>query len=283
MTDITVNSRLFGLKDVNVRMEDTGGEGRPVVLIHGWPLSGKAWINQIPALSSAGYRVITYDRRGFGLSDKPTSGYDYDTLADDLAELLDTLDLKQVTLVGFSMGGGEVARYIAKVGEERLKSVVFASAVTPMMMKNSDNPNGPLDAVTAEMMIAKLTADPIAFYDQFTKDFYSPHADGQIVVSEAIRQEALQLCKQADTQAAIAAMISFSSTDFRDDLKKITVPTLVMHGDVDGVVPFNGTGKFTHMAIPHSQLQLIKDGPHGVNVSHADEFNSTLISFLKNN
>ncbi len=281
MADISVNTKLLGLKDVKVHVEDTGGEGRPVVLIHGWPLSGKSWKYQVNAFREAGYRVVTYDRRGFGESDKPKSGYDYDTLAEDLAGLIDELGLTDVTLVGFSMGGGEVARYIAKYGEEKLHSVVFASAVTPMMMKTDDNPDGPLDKAKAAEMTEALTKDEDAFYDQFTKEFFSPHANLELSVTEDQRQEALALTKQADKTAALEAMQSFALTDFRDDITKVTVPTLVIHGDADGTVPYAGSGHRTHDAITQSELYVIDNGPHGINVSHADEFNEVLLSFLR--
>jgi len=281
MSEVTVNSRLLGLKDVNVHVDDHGGSGRPVILIHGWPLSGASWKNQVADLQAAGYRVITYDRRGFGQSDKPKTGYDYDTLAEDLNGLIEELDLHDVSIVGFSMGGGEVARYITKHGEDRLHSVVFAAAVPPMMIKTDDNPDGPLEKDLAAKMTAQLTENQDAFYDDFTKQFFSTNADGEhILVSEADRQEALNLCKQADKAAALEAMQSFAMTDFRDDLPNVTVPTLVIHGDADGTVPFEGSGQRTHEAIPHSELHVIAGGPHGINVSHVGEFNGKLIEFL---
>ena len=240
-----------------------------------------SWQQQVPVLHEAGYRVIIYDRRGFGRSDKPKTGYDYNTLTDDLAGLIDALDLQDVTLVGFSMGGGEVARYVSKQGEDRLHSVVFASAVTPMMINVPGNPDGPLTKSKAAQMTADLTKDAGAFYDQFTKEFLSPNADGNILVSEAQRQELLVLCKQADKAAALETMQAFGLTDFRDDLPKVTVPTLVIHGDADGVVPFEGSGKRTHEAIPQSELHIVAGGPHGINASNVDEFNTTLLNFLK--
>lgn len=281
MSEIKVNTQLLGLKDVKLHVQDHGGTGRPVILIHGWPLSGASWKEQVPALSQAGFRVITYDRRGFGNSDKPLTGYGYKTLAEDLSSLIEKLDLSDITLVGFSMGGGEVAQYIADYGESRLHSVVFASAVTPMMMNLPNNPEGPLEKAKATKMSMSLTADSDAFYDDFTKQFFSPNANGNILVSEAQRQEALALCKQASNVAALEAMQVFSLADFREDLKKISVPTLVLHGDADGIVPLQGSGARTHKAVAHSQLQLINGGPHGINVSHADEFNSKLIAFLQ--
>lgn len=281
MSEVTVNSRMLGLKDVNVHVDDHGGAGRPVILIHGWPLSGASWKNQIAAFTGAGYRVITYDRRGFGQSDKPKTGYDYDTLAEDLSGLIEAMDLHNVTIVGFSMGGGEAARYVTKYGEDRLHSIVFAAAVPPMMIKLDDNPDGPLEKSLAAQMTADLTKDQDSFYDDFTKQFFSTNADGEhILVSEADRQEALDLCKQADKAAALEAMQSFAMTDFRGDLPNITVPVLVIHGDADGTVPFEGSGKRTHEAIPHSELHVIAGGPHGINVSHTDEFNRVLLDFL---
>ncbi|WP_353649626.1 alpha/beta hydrolase [Nakamurella sp. A5-74] len=265
--------------DVALHVEDTGGAGRPVVLIHGWPLSGKSWKDQVPALTAAGHRVITYDRRGFGESDKPVTGYGYDTLTEDLQAVLEQLDLRDVTLVGFSMGGGEVARYVSKFGEERLHSVVFASAVPPFLMQGADNPDGPLTKAAAAKMEAGLLANRDTFFDGFTTEFFS--VDGVLKVSEAQRQEALELCALAAKPAAMECMASFGMTDFRDDLPKVTVPTLVIHGDGDGTVPFEGSGKRTHAAIPQSKLVVLHDAPHGCNVSHAAEFNAALVDFLK--
>lgn len=265
-------------ENVTLQVQDTGGTGRPVVLIHGWPLSGAAWEHQIPALSQSGYRAIAYDRRGFGQSDKPAGGYDYDTLSDDLDALITAHDLRDVTLVGFSMGGGEVARYIARHGEDRLHSVVFASAVPPYMMQTADNPEGPLTKDKAEDMEAALKADRAAFFDSFTKDFFT--ANGVLKVSEAERQKAIALCLQSDQTAALGCMGAFGTTDFRDDLTKITVPTLILHGDTDGIVPIEGSGDRTHRAVPQSERVVLTGAPHGCNVSHADAFNAALIGFL---
>ena len=266
------------LRDTKLHVDDTGGDGRPVVLIHGWPLSGESWSEQVPVFAAAGYRVITYDRRGFGRSDKPLLGYGYDVLTDDLHNLLVDLDLKNVTLVGFSMGGGEVARYFGKFGKERVRSVVFASAVPPFMLKTPGNPDGPLETAVAAKMTAGLAIHKDAFFDDFTTQFYS--ADGQLAVSEEQRQQALDLAGQASKAAALETMTSFAVTDFRDDLAKVTVPTLVIHGDSDATVPFEGSGRRTHEAIPGSELVLIAGGPHGVNVSHADEWNRAVLEFL---
>ena len=280
MTDVTVKNGL--LTSIDLHVEDSGGTGRPVVLIHGWPLSGESWSEQTGPLAEAGYRVITYDRRGFGASDKPkgigTSGYDYDTLTEDLHGLLEKLDLNDVTLVGFSMGGGEVARYASKYGNERVHSVVFAGAVPPFMAKSDDNPDGPLDEETAAIFEAGVKNSREKFFDQFATQFFS--ADGVLVVTEDQRQQALALEAQADHRAELGCLNAFGTTDFREDLKKITVPTLVIHGDSDGVVPLEGSGQRTHAAIPGSELVVVEGGPHGFNVSHAGEFNESLIAFL---
>lgn len=276
MTEITAHHGLF--KDTNLHVDDTGGPGRPVVLIHGWPLSGEAFQAQVPALQEAGYRVITYDRRGFGRSDKPRTGYTYDTLTEDLHALLEQLELDDVTLVGFSMGGGEVARYFSLYGAERLRSVVFASAVPPYLMQTGDNPEGPLTKDAATKMTADLTRDEDEFYDGFTGKFFS--VNGELKVTEQQRQDAFALCKQADKKAALACMAAFGGTDFRDDLPKVTVPALVLHGDGDAIVPFEGSGQRTHATLSGSELRVITGAPHGCNVSHSEEWNEALIQFL---
>lgn len=276
MSEIVAHHGLF--KNTKLHVDDVGGSGRPVVLIHGWPLSGESFSAQVPVLVDAGYRAVTYDRRGFGRSDKPSTGYTYDTLAEDLQALLTELDLRDVTLVGFSMGGGEVARYLSQYGPERIRSVVFASAVPPYLMHTPDNPDGPLDPDQAATMTAGLTADDGKFYDDFTTQFFS--VDGVLKVTEAQRQEALALALQADKKAALGCMAAFANTDFRDDLAKITVPTLVLHGDGDATVPFEGSGKRTHEAIAGSELHVIGGAPHGANVSHPAEWNAALLDFL---
>ncbi|RZA20506.1 MAG: alpha/beta hydrolase [Lysobacteraceae bacterium] len=264
---------------VRLHVEDSGGGGRPVVLIHGWPLSAEAWQPQVGALSKAGYRVIAYDRRGFGRSEKPTDGFDYDTLAADLARLLEERDLRDVTLVGFSMGGGEVARYVANHGQDRLRSIVFAAAVPPCLMKSADNPDGPLTPDKAKQKEAAFKADREAFFDGFTRIFFS--ANSVLKVSESQRQDAIALCRQSDPVAALGCMQAFATADFREDLAKVRVPTLVLHGDSDATVPFEGSGQRTHAAIPGSELVLLRDAPHGCNVSHADQFNAALLQFLQ--
>jgi pimeloyl-ACP methyl ester carboxylesterase len=263
---------------VRLYIEDSGGSGRPVVLIHGWPLSARAWESQVSALRAAGHRVVAYDRRGFGRSDKPASGYGYDTLADDLQRVLDQCGLQDVTLVGFSMGGGEVARYVSRCGESRLHSLVFAASVTPCLLHSPDNPDGPLTPEKAQAMRKSLEHDRHAFFDQFTMDFYSARGTSQ--ATEAQRRETIAQCEQSDPDAALACMDSFGTSDFREDLKLVTVPTLVIHGDADVIVPVEGSGLRTHRAVGHSTLVRVPGAPHGLNVSHARAFNDALLSFL---
>ncbi|EAP99343.1 BpoC_1 [Janibacter sp. HTCC2649] len=263
---------------ITVHHEDTGGEGRPVVLIHGWPLSGASWKDTIPALTGAGLRVITYDRRGFGQSEPAADGrYDYDALTADLAGLIERLDLRDVSLVGFSMGGGEVARYVGTHGEERLHSIAFAAAIPPWLLNSEDNPNGGLPRAEAEKMQAGLRADREGFLDEFLTNFFS--AAGELKVTEEQRAEAVALAARADLEAAATCIVSWLE-DFTEDLAKVTVPTLVIHGDSDAIVPIEVSGQRTHDQVPGSELVTVKDGPHGINTSHSDGFNAALVRFL---
>lgn len=264
-------------ENVELSYEDHG-EGKPVVLIHGWPLSGRSWEFQVPALVEAGYRAITYDRRGFGRSSQPWTGYDYDTFAADLDALLRHLDLKEATLVGFSMGGGEVARYIGRYGTGRVARAVFAAAVPPFLYKTKDNPDGGLDEATIARLQGGARKDRLAFLDDFSKGFFS--ARGKQAVSEQQRQYALQIAAFASPKGTLDCIAAFGRTDFRKDLEKITIPALVIHGDADAIVPFEVSGKRTHAAIRGSQLALIEGGPHGVNASHPEQFNKALLAFL---
>jgi non-heme chloroperoxidase len=254
------------------------GDGKPVVLIHGWPLSSRSWENQIPALIAAGHRVISYDRRGFGESSQPWRGYDYDTFAADLDALLQQLDLREVTLVGFSMGGGEVARYIGNYGTDRVAAAVFASAVPPYLYKSDDNPDGGLDDATLAQFEGGVISDRIAFLDVFTTTFFT--AGEQLLVSEPQRLYNRDIAAFASPKGTLDCIAAFGRTDFREDLAKVTVPTLVIHGDSDAVVPFEVSGRRTHETIEGSTLVVIEGGPHGVNVTHAEQFNTALLEFL---
>ena len=275
MSKITVGTE--NSTAVELHYEDHGA-GKPVVLIHGWPLSGRSWENQVPALIDAGYRVISYDRRGFGDSSQPWDGYDYDTFAKDLDVLLTELDLTDVTLVGFSMGGGEVARYIATYGAARIAKAVFAAAVPPFLGKTDDNPEGALDEAGIQGFLDGVKTDRIKFLDDFATGFFS--AGDTLTVSEQQRQYAVAIAAFASPKGTADCITAFGTTDFRDDLAKVDVPTLVIHGDSDGVVPFEASGKRTAESIKGAELHLIKGGPHGINASHAAEFNEALIGFL---
>lgn len=262
---------------VEIYYEDHGS-GKPVVLIHGWPLSGRSWEAQVPALIAAGHRVITYDRRGFGWSSQPWLGYDYDTFAADLNGLMTHLDLKDATLVGFSMGGGEVARYIGTYGTKRVAKAVFAAAVTPYLYKSVDNPDGGLDDATIAQFQSGISADRIAFLEGFSTGFFS--AGSKLLVSEAQRVYACDIAAFASPKGTLDCIGAFACTDFRNDLAKFKLPTLILHGDSDAIVPFPVSGARTHKAIAGSRLSLIKGGPHGFNLSHAAEFNKSLLDFL---
>ena len=262
-----------------LHVRDAGGELTPIIMIHGFPLSHEAFEPQFHELKRAGLRPIAYDRRGFGLSEATMNSYDYDSLADDLHDLICELELTNCVLLGYSMGGGEVARFVSRHGSEKLSGLTFAASVTPYLAQTPDNPDGPLDAETAQEKREALQSDRDSYFKAFIKKFYE--VDGKVVVDQSEIDKAVSICHQSDTQAAIECMKAFSTTDFRSDLKQITLPTIVIHGDSDTVVPYEGSGMRTHEAVPHSGLEVIKGGPHGINVSHDRHFNSRIIHFVK--
>ena len=262
---------------VSLHVSDSGGDGRPVVLIHGWPQSGEAWAPQVPALTSAGYRVVTYDRRGFG--DSTAAGpYDYDTFAADLDAVMTGLDLRDATILGFSMGGGEIARYLGEYGSDRVRSAVLAAAIPPWLLKSDENPDGGFPRDAAVGMQEQLLADREGMLDGFMTGYFS--AGGELAVTEAQRQAALALAAKADTEAAAACILAWLE-DFTGDLEKIDVPVLVIHGDSDGIVPLEVSGARSAQLVSDGTLVVIAGGPHGINVSHTDEFNAALIDFLE--
>lgn len=262
---------------IQLYVEDSGGRGRPVVLIHGWPLSAEAWSAQTDALVAAGHRVIAYDRRGFGRSDKAPNGYDYDTFARDLDEIITQLDLDGAVLVGFSMGGGEVARYLGTYGERRVAGAVLAASVTPALCITGDNPDGGMPFEGFAELRNQCRGDRQGFLAQFMTNFFSnPDA---LAVSQSQLDEALRIAGQGSDQALQDSIIAWA-TDFRADLAKLTVPTLVIHGDSDNNVPFEASGQRAHALIQGSRLHVVAGGPHGINVSHADEFNRVLLDFI---
>jgi non-heme chloroperoxidase len=254
------------------------GTGAPVVLIHGWPLSHRMWEGQVNALVAAGHRCIAYDRRGFGDSGRPAGGYDYDTFAADLDDILTTLDLRDVTLVGFSMGGGEVARYIGRHGTARVRKAVLVGAVPPYLLKTADNPEG-VDGSTFDGMVAGVTQDRIAFLESFMKAFFN-WTPGSGTPSDDVVAFAKSIAWTASPLGTRQCIDAFGRTDFRADLKAFDVPTLVIHGDRDQIVPMEISGKRSAALITGARLAVIEGAPHGLNATHGAELNRLLLEFL---
>ena len=255
------------------------GSGQPVILIHGWPLNRVMWEYQVEALADAGYRVISYDRRGFGESSKPWSGYDYDTLARDLKDIIETLKLEDVILIGFSMGGGEVARFIGEYGTSSIAKAVLVSAVTPFMLKTEDN--DAVDASVFEGMKEGISKDRPQFFKEFGKNFFNYNSLKGERISETMLQLTWNLAMQGSRKATLDCVDSFGRTDFRVDCKKFDIPTLIVHGDEDQIVPIDVSAKKAGELISTSQLEVIKGAPHGLMMTHHEEFNSILLKFLK--
>ena len=272
---------------INVGKENSGnidicyedhGKGKPVVLIHGWPLSLRSWEKQVPVLLDAGYRVITYDRRGFGDSSKPSSGYNYDTLAEDLHKLMTTLNLRDATLVGFSMGGGEVVRYLSKYGSERVSKAVFMAAIPPFLLKTPDNPEG-VDGSVFDGIKKAIMADRLAFLSEFFSNFYNVNLLRGKKVSDEVVRLSWNIAAEASPKGTLDC-VSEWLTDFREELKRINIPVLVMHGDADRILPLASTGTRTPEFVKGSRLLVIKGAPHGLNWTHAEEVNRELLVFL---
>lgn len=255
------------------------GQGAPVVLIHGWPLSQAMWEGQINALTAAGYRCVAYDRRGFGRSGRPVGGYDYDTFASDLNDLLTTLDLRGVTLAGFSMGGGEVARYIGRYGTERISKAMLVGAVPPFLLQTPDNPAGVPEAVFDEML-AGVMQDRVAFFESFFKNFFN-WTPGSGTPSDDVVAFAKSIAWHASPLGTQQCIVAFGKTDFRADLKAFDVPTLVIHGDRDQIVPIEVSGKLSAQLIPGARLEVVKGAPHGFAATHGAELNQLMLDFLK--
>ncbi|RFP63441.1 alpha/beta hydrolase [Hymenobacter lapidiphilus] len=254
------------------------GAGKPVVLIHGWPATYKMWEYQLTALTEQGFRVVAYTRRGFGNSSKPFEGHDYDTYADDLKAVLDKLDLQDVTLVGFSMGGGEVARYMSRHGGARVSRVAFVSAVTPFLLKTTDNPEG-VDRQVFDEMIERVKEDRFDFLQGFGKKFYGV---GMLSnpVSEAALDWTQRMCEVADPRATVLSARAWSETDFRQDLATIQVPALVIHGGDDALVPAKVSGeRMTHF-VPHAEFIEYAGAPHGLFIPEKERLNRDLITFV---
>ena len=263
--------------DIELYYEDHGS-GDAVVLIHGYPLSGASWEKQIPVLLAAGHRVITYDRRGFGKSSQPTTGYNYDTFAEDLHKLVTEIGLREFALVGFSMGGGEVARYIGKYGSKGVSKAVIISGVPPFLRKTSDNPEG-VDGSVFEGIEKAVVADRYTFFTEFFKNFYNTDLLLGKRVSEQAVQASWNLAAGSSATASLACVPTWHE-DFRKDLARIDVPTLVIHGDADRILPITASGLRTAKLIKGARLRAVKDGPHCITWTHAEEVNAELADFL---
>lgn len=263
---------------VNLYFEDQG-QGQPVVLIHGWPVSHEMWEYQVNALVNAGYRCISYDRRGFGQSDKPWTGYDYDSLASDLNELLSALNLWEVTLVGFSMGGGEVVRYLGKYGSARVSKAVLISSVVPLVVKTEDHEEGVPREVFDEI-IAKIHDDRPAFLTEFGAQFFNEGILNK-PVSKEIQNWMHGLAIVASPSATVECVRSFSETDFRTDLTTLSLPMMIIHGDADKTVPIKATSDITASLLPNAEYYILEDAPHGLFITNKAEVNQLLINFLR--
>jgi non-heme chloroperoxidase len=275
MPYVTVGEENSG--SIDLYYEDHGS-GSPVVLIHGYPLSGRAWDKQVPALLEAGHRVITYDRRGFGRSSQPASGYDYDTFAADLDALVSKLDLHEATLAGHSMGTGEVARYLGAYGSARVARGVLVSPIAPFLLQADDNPEGIPGSVYDEF-IQTAKADIPAWMTTFLDVFYSTGAQRDASVSDQAFQASWNLGTAASATAAVACIAAWE-TDFRADLRKIDVPMLVVQGDADQAVPFDKTGKRVSAFVKDVELVTISGGPHAILWTHAERVNTALLQFI---
>ena len=263
--------------NIDLYYEDHGS-GKPVVLIHGYPLSGASWEKQVPVLLDAGHRVITYDRRGFGKSSQPTNGYNYDTFAEDLHKLVTQLELRDFALVGFSMGGGEVARYLGKYGSKGVSKAVIISGVPPFLLKTPDNPEG-VDGSVFEGIKKAIVADRYAFFTDFFKNFYNTDLLLGKRVSEQAVQASWNIAAGASATASLACVPTWHE-DFRNDLSRVDVPTLVIHGDADRILPIAASGLRTAKLIKGARLLVVKDGPHCITWTHADQVNGGLLEFL---
>ena len=248
------------------------------MLIHGWPLSGRMWESQVNALTDAGYRCIAYDRRGFGESGKPSGGYDYDTFASDLNDLMTSLDLRDAVLAGFSMGGGEVARYIGRYGAGRVAKAMLLGAVTPILLTTDDNPDGAPQELF-DGMLAGVRKDRVGFLDGFFPTFYNADR-GYEGVSGDLIPYSKSIAWPASPTGTQQCIVAFGTTDFRGDLAKFDVPTLIVHGTEDRIVPFAISGKKAAEAIEGSRLETLEGAPHGFAATHADALNRLMLEFL---
>jgi pimeloyl-ACP methyl ester carboxylesterase len=256
------------------------GTGRPVILMHGWPLSADSWDDQAMAIADAGYRAIAYDRRGFGRSSQPYSGYDYNTLADDLACVIEQTGAQDAVLVGFSMGGGEVARYMSRHGGKNVSKAVLVASVVPFMLKTDDNPHG-TPKETFDEMTAGMKADRAKFFAGFFKDFYGVSLLSH-PVSEELIANSCNVSMTASLKATLACAGAFATTDFRPDLPHFKVPTLIIHGTDDKTVPIDAAGRAAAKGIANSTLTEYEGAPHGLFATHKERFTQDLLDFIRN-
>jgi peroxiredoxin len=264
--------------DIELYYEDHGS-GQPVVLIHGYPLDGTSWEKQTAVLLEAGKRVITYDRRGFGKSDKPTSGHDYDTYAADLSALVSALDLQDAVLVGFSMGTGEVVRYLSRYGSHRVAKAVFIGALQPFLLKTEDNPSGAMSQDDVDGFLDTIKADRYAFFTGFLQNFYRTDENLGTRISEEALRNSWQVATNISPYASVWSVATWY-TDWRADLDKVDVPTLIMHGTGDVNVPIDVTSRVLAKLLPSATYIEIEDAPHGMLWTHGEEINKALLDFL---
>jgi len=265
--------------NVQIHYQDWG-QGIPVVLIHGWPLAHQMWDYQISALTAAGYRCIAYDRRGFGKSDKPLDGYEYDTLADDLKAIMDELQLDGAILVGFSMGGGEVVRYLSKYGSAKVAKAILVSSIIPFMLQTEDHPEG-VPQETFDQITADILAERAGFLGDFSKQFYGVGMLSQPVSEQQLNSD-LVIAMQATLKSTLDCAKAFSTTDFRNELAGIDVPVLVIHGDKDETVPIKATGELAASMIPGAEYIVYEGEPHGLFITAKEKLNEDLIRFIGN-
>jgi non-heme chloroperoxidase len=265
-------------KDLSIYYEEQGA-GKPVILIHGWPVDHQMWDNQVTALTDAGFRCISYDRRGFGKSDKPADGYDYDSLADDLKALVDELKLEDFALVGFSMAGGEVVRYFSRHGGKGVSKAVLVSSIAPYMLQTDDNPDGVPQKIF-DQIAAGIREERPAFLSNFIKQFYGVGLLSKPVSNELMAND-LTIAMQATLKSTLCCAVSFSSTDLRDEMSTIHVPVLVIHGGADQTVPIKPTGQHAAQLIPNATYIVYENEPHGLFITSKDRLSTDLINFLK--
>ncbi|MEL0645191.1 alpha/beta hydrolase [Olleya sp. Ti.3.14] len=263
---------------VDIFYEDYGN-GQPVILIHGWPLSRKSWEHQVWKIVESGYRCISYDRRGFGISSSPWNGYDYSALASDLEQIIAQLDLEDVIVVGFSMGGGEVVRYCTDFGTDKIAKAALISSIIPLVKQKEDNPDGVLEKDLQGIQDA-LEEDRVGFLKEFSKGFYN-FEDNKDKVSQAQLDYDFVVASHASPRATIETAKAWMHTDFRDELKNVNVPTLIVHGDSDNTVPIETSANQAAKGITDNVFKVIKGAPHGLNITHKDQLNTILIDFLK--